>query len=183
MAAGKKEFSNLEVLHFTLLYLRPEGRRVNSRCWGGVFGWRQPSSTFCRCLWSVVVVLPYHTLMQLVKILSMTPQKTLLRIFGDASNVLSPLREHSCCRALLTSCVAFGAQVRSLTDVNATVFAASRPFTFQLPRVQWPMRSPLLPSSSPVSRVRSSHCDTRPAKPLRPRQRCVLLLRRRPQTL
>ncbi len=36
MAEGKKEFLNLEVLHFTHLYLRPEGRSVNSPCCGWV---------------------------------------------------------------------------------------------------------------------------------------------------
>ena len=33
MAVGKKEFLSLVVLHFTLLYLRPEGKSVNSPCW------------------------------------------------------------------------------------------------------------------------------------------------------
>ncbi len=30
MPEGKKDFLNLEVLHFTLLYLRPEGRSVST---------------------------------------------------------------------------------------------------------------------------------------------------------
>ncbi len=32
VAEGKKEFLNLEILQFTPLYLRPEGRSVNSPC-------------------------------------------------------------------------------------------------------------------------------------------------------
>ena len=35
MAEAKKEFLSLEALHFTLLYLRPEGKSVNSPCFSG----------------------------------------------------------------------------------------------------------------------------------------------------
>lgn len=57
MAERKKEFFGLEVLLFTLLYLRPEGRRENSLCWGvdeaglRLRGWRRLSCRLCagRC--------------------------------------------------------------------------------------------------------------------------------------
>lgn len=99
MAAGKKEFFSLEVLHFTLLYLRPEGRSVNSPWWGWEGSLRMEATLLVTLRWYMLsreangvlvilcslrhslqaftvhdsrLMLPYHTVMQLVRTLSIT---------------------------------------------------------------------------------------------------------------
>lgn len=86
------------------LYLLPEGSRsVHSLRWGWlesltveqaplwtllweISEWSSQAVlvTPCRCLWFITPALPYHSVMQLEK---------LLRIFGDEPNVLSPFRK------------------------------------------------------------------------------------------
>ncbi|MCI4387673.1 hypothetical protein PGIGA_G00076990 [Pangasianodon gigas] len=51
MAEGKKEFLSLEVLHFTLLYLRPEGRSVNSPYCGWVGSLRMEAALLWTLRW------------------------------------------------------------------------------------------------------------------------------------
>ncbi len=51
MSEGKKEFLKMEVLRFTLLYLRPEGRSVNGPCCGWVGSLRMEAALLWTLRW------------------------------------------------------------------------------------------------------------------------------------
>ena len=100
IAVGKKEFFSLVLLDLTPLYIRPEGSSVISPSWGGRGSWG------CRRLRSIAVVLPYYTVIQLVKMLSTMHHRG---CWGSQATC----QTSSASWVLLNSCVVLSDQVRS----------------------------------------------------------------------
>ncbi len=114
-------------------------------------------TTLCRCLWSLTLVLPYHTVMQLVKTLSTIQVLKLLRILGDMPNFLSLLRKYSHCCAFLTSWV-----VLSVQDVDPELFKAAHPLYFKISDKEWLVSSLSSPQLGKVegSREKCAKCSS-----------------------
>ncbi len=134
MPEGRKDILNLEVLHFTFLYLRPEGWSVSSPCRGWVGSLRMEAAGLTHSS----VTIPHgdaagqdalnNTVVEVVEKLlwhARLPQKVqpLLSLLNYLGGVECP--------------------GEVLADVNPQVFKSVHPLHFKLSDKQWLVSSPL----------------------------------------